>query len=105
MCSVYFARCVKCAHCAVCSALKVLRGAPYKQPPSRPLSPLHEDNNDGNYVHMMDTVISNSGKEFLNIVAHWWALIVKVTETFLLCNQTTINNNVPFHSNHIVGAV
>ena len=42
--------------CTVCkSELKVLRGAPYKQPPSRPLSTLHDDNNAGNYADVMDT--------------------------------------------------
>ena len=39
------------------SVLKVLRSAPYKQPPSRPLRPLQDDNNDGNYADM-DTVFA-----------------------------------------------
>ena len=39
------------------TVLKVLRRAPYKQPPSRPLRPLQDDNNDGNYADM-DTVFA-----------------------------------------------
>ena len=69
--------------CTMCSVLKMLRGAPYKQPPSRPLSPLHDDNNDGNYAHMMDTLKSNCVQESLQIAANSQTNIhVKTTITY-----------------------
>ena len=59
VCIVHFiVRCTLHTH-SVHSLLKVLRAAPYKQPPSRPLSPLHDDNNDGNYDRIRSTL--NSG--------------------------------------------
>ena len=69
------------------SVLKMLRGAPYKQPPSRPLSPLHDDNNDGNYAHMMDTLKSNCVQESLQIAAN--------SQTNIHV-KTTITYDVPF---------
>ena len=47
------------------SVLKVLRSAPYKQPPSRPLRPLQDDNNDGNYADM-DTVFAEMMNKLLS---------------------------------------
>ena len=87
--------CAPCAPvCTVCkSELKVLRGAPYKQPPSRPLSTLHDDNNAGNYADVMDTMSEEKERNHLKLGFVWFStqnIFLTRTNNEIHCNQKHI---------------